>query len=432
MFKCIGLFLLVCLCLPASAHATAELPRVAYTGIYLMGNKQAESHYPIYIRNKDKLRDPLRIAMKKVNEQGKLPFTLVFDTDIEESKLQLDNTLSLALVIVRDDISTETFSAAGTSINKTIVNVGLVAILYDTRKIEGKDRNTVVFSFPLVGYAQRLDGDRRISADEVDTLFINSTVTTLRDHLVKRLATVSVEDIHGMVTDSSNGKASINIGAVRGIEEGQNVTFLVDGKKVASGPIVKLDKQSAVVELPKGFSPKTGATVKTTNMRAASDETFQVVGTKVSSKKAANYFPPEIIGPQVAQWFSNFLTERAGKVVLPSRVGGAWDDRATATAFSIIDRAGLEHQFELSKPKYPMNLEITGVNSKITDSNDVNDICLFKVWIKLSIPTKQYEKEFEIVSSKSLIKGVQKFEEKSEFFDLFYQLTAKMAREAKI
>jgi hypothetical protein len=57
---------------------------------------------------------------------------------------------------------------------------------------------------------------------------------------------------------------------------------------------------------------------------------------------------------------------------------------------------------------------------------------MFKAWLKISVPNKQYEKEFDIHNSKSLIKGIQSFEEKDQLFDLLYQLTAKIAREAEI
>ncbi len=417
---------------PFSAHADDERPNVAYTGVYLMGNAQTKDKFPVYTRNQTKLRDALKIEMERVNGQGKLPFNLLFNTDMEEIKQRIDNTLSLAFVMVRDDISAESFSAVGTTINKTIINVGLTAILYDTRKIDGKDRNTVVFSFPLVGYSQRLDGDKKCSAADIDALFVESAASTVREHLLKRLAGAKLSDIFGEVADSTSGTATVSIGSTNGIEDGQNILFIIDGKKVASGTIIKLEKNSALVELPKGFKAQTGMKIKTTNMRASSDETFQVVEVKVSSKKAAKYFPPEVVGPQAAQWFSNFLTDRGGKVVLPSRVGGEWDQRATGTAFSLIDRAGIEHQFELPPPKYPVTLDITGIASKVTDSNDVNDICMFKAWMKVSIPSKKYEKEFDIFTSKSLIKGVQSFEEKNELFDLLYQLTAKIAREAEI
>ncbi len=417
---------------PPQAIARDEQPGVAFTGVYLMGNYQSKNKFPVFTRNQSKLRDAIRIEMKKADGQGILPFNLLFDTDTEEVKQRIDNTLSLAFVVVRDDVVAESFNAADTIINKTIINVGLTAIIYDTRKIDDKERNTVVFSFPLVGYSQRLDGNTKCSDEEIDKLFVESAVTTLRENLVKRLAGVKLSDISGDITGSERGTITVNIGSTNGIEEGQFVAILSSGKKVASAAIIRLNKNSAVVELPKEFTVTPGMKVRAVNMRASSDETMQVIDVKVTSKKALKLFPQETVGPQVAQWFSNFLTDRGGKIVLPSRVGGEWDQRATGTAFSLIDRAGMEHQFELPPPKYPVLLDITGVSSKVTDSNAVNEICLFKAWIKVTIPAKQYEKEFSTFSSKSLIKGIQSFEEKNEFFDLLYQLTAKIAKEAEI
>ena len=371
------------------AYADEERPNVAYTGVYLMGNEQAKSKFPIYQRNRNKLINALTIEMKKANEQEKLPFNLLFNTDMEGVKQRMDNTLSLAFLVVRDDITTESFNAAGATINKTIINVGLTAILYDTRKIDGKERNTVVFSFPLVGYSQRLDGDKKCADDEIDALFVDSAATALRENIIKRLAGVKLSDIFGVITNGGTGTATVNIGSTNGIEDGQFISVLVDGKKVSSGIIVKLEKNNALVELPKDFRAKSGMQIKTTNMRASSDETFQVTEVKVSSKKAAKFFPQELIGPQAAQWFSNFLTYRGGKVVLPSRVGGEWDQRATGTAFSLFDRTGIEHQFELPPPKYPVILDITGINSKVTDTNDVNDVCMFKAWMKINYPCEK-------------------------------------------
>ncbi|MCM0080473.1 hypothetical protein L4X63_02615 [Geomonas sp. Red32] len=431
IFTCFTL--LVCLLVPAGTlQAAPEPPAVAYTGVFLMGDTHAVSRFPVYRRNRDKLNDALRVLMKQADQHGKLPFPLIFDSDIEDAKLSIGSTLSLAFVVVRDDVVAESFTTTAATINKRIVNVGLVAILYDSREEEGKERNTVLFSFPLVGYAQRLEGDQPASEQEIDRLFVETAVQTVRDNLVKRLSAVSVEEIDGEVIDTDGGAAVITIGSLKGIEEGQNVGFLVNGAKAATGRIVQLDKERATVALPKDFSATKGMQVRATNMRASSDETFQVVAVKVSSKQAAKLFAPEVIAPQLAQWYSNFLSERGGKVVLPSRVGGSWDDRAAAETFSILDRRGNEVRIELPRPKYPVTLDLTGVASKVAASNDVNDVCLYKAWIKLTLPGKRYEKTFDLVSSKSLIKGVQSFAEKDELYDLLYQLTAKIAKEADI
>ena len=417
----------------ACAGAAEERPVVAYSGVFLMGNKLTQSKFPVYLRNQKTLTDAVRVELKKANSGGKLPFSLIFDTDMEAVKGHIGSSLSLAFIVVRDDVVSESFRSASATVNKTVINAGLTAILYSTSKNgTGGDRNTVLFSFPLVGYSQRLDGNKRCSPAEIDALFVDTALATIRDHLVQRLAGVVISDIFGSVTGSNPGSATIDLGSTSGIEEGQNVFFLQGSQQVASGSVIVIEKKHAVVRLAQDFHPETGMRVRSTNMRAESEETYQVVDVRVSSKKAAGIFSQEEVAPQLAQWFSNFLTERGGKVVLPSRVGGDWDQRATGEAFKLLDQGGAEHIFELPPPKYPVQMDLTGVTSKVTDSGDVNDICMFKVWLKLSIPAQNYQKEFDLHSSKSLIKGVQSYVEKDELFELLYQLTARMAKEAQI
>lgn len=418
---------------PLELHAADQTSNVLYSGLFLMGNKQTESYFPTYKRNQASLMNATRVILKQINESGQLPFNLIFDTDIETRKSEIDNTLSLALVVVRDDVNFEHFETTVATINKTVVNVGLTAILYDTRNIDGKDRNTVVYSFPLVGYSQQVHGAGQMDQKEIDDLFIKTATSTLKDYLIKRLSTVALTNIEGIVTDVQKGTATINIGSLNGLDRGQNVKFYRDDQKIGAAPITNLEKNSAVVELPAGFEAKTGMHVKASNIKGISDETYQVVDVKVSSKKVAALFPPQIIGPQIAQWFSNFFADRSGKVILPSRVGGEWDTRATENSFKLIDKEGNEHQFELPLPKYPIFMDITGISSKVSVGNDVNDICLYKAWISVNIPTKNnYSREFDAVSSKSVVKGIQSYEEKDEFTDLLYQLTAKIAKENEL
>ena len=69
-----------------------------------------------------------------------------------------DNVYSLAIVITRDDISNEKFEIKESNIllNKSYINVGMVAVLYQTTQDlsqAGKKKNSIVFSFPIVGYS---------------------------------------------------------------------------------------------------------------------------------------------------------------------------------------------------------------------------------------------------------------------------------------
>ena len=61
-----------------SVAFAAPLPNVAYTGVYLMGDKKSEVNFPVYSRTKNEIRDALRITMKQIDAQGKLPFRQIF------------------------------------------------------------------------------------------------------------------------------------------------------------------------------------------------------------------------------------------------------------------------------------------------------------------------------------------------------------------
>ena len=119
-------------------------------------------------------------------------------------------------------------------------------------------------------------------------------------------------------------------------------------------------------------------------------------------------------------------------MVLPSKVGANWIDSANEQSFAIFMKDGQEHIFEMAKPKYQITLDLTGFSNKKVEesSNNINENWVFKLWLKVEIPEKNYVKEFDIFSPKSIIVGTQTFEEKAVIFDLLNQLAAKSAKEA--
>jgi hypothetical protein len=90
-------------------------------------------------------------------------------------KKHIDYPYSLAVAITRDDVVSERFSTSAAEINKTIVNVGMVIIIYQTAPDPNnpkEQRNTILFSLPLVGYFQNLEGDKRLTEEQLDSLFV--------------------------------------------------------------------------------------------------------------------------------------------------------------------------------------------------------------------------------------------------------------------
>jgi len=405
---------------------------VGYGGIWSAGQEES---YPIYSRVKQKypgkLAKAVRTAIEKVSDN--LPFNILFESDTESMKKHLDYPYSLAVAITRDDVVSERFTTPTAEINKTIVNVGMVIIIYQTtpaQNLQKTEQNTIIFSLPLVGYFQQLDGAKRLTEMEIDELFIKTATKTIEDHLLKRLQGIHLDKVSGTVNLIASDSVIVNIGAIHGIEKDNKVDFLDDaGNRIGRGTVKELQKAECTIRLDKKFNLSKGGRVTGYICKGMSEDTYQVVTFKISSKKAAATFDEKKMGQQIAQWFSDFLVDRSGKTVLPSKISGEWVTNATGESFAVFIKDGQAHQFNVPLPKYPVHLDLTGVNSKMIDKNNVNEIWAYKAWLKIDIPDKQYSKKTVDIVSKNLVSDMQQFTEKDELFDLIHQLTAKAAME---
>lgn len=403
---------------------------VGYGGIYTPGN---ENNFPFYKKNKIRLNKVINSTLEKISSENEFPFELLMETDAEGRKKDIDNPYTMAVILTRDDVSSESFKTSVAKIHKTVVNVGMIFIIYQTIRDNSGKRNAIIFSVPLVGYSVNLEGKEPITESALNELFLNTAKTTLQEHLIKRLKGISLEKIEGIVTDIKNGKALINIGSVNGLTDGQNITILTTNKKKVPAVLDLLKKNEAVISArTAGFIPEKNMKVYGYNMKGMSDETYQIVSFTISSKKAAKLFDQNIIGPQVSQWLSDFISERSGKVVFPAKVGGEWVTSSTEQSFMKLTKDGEEHIFVIPPAKYPIKLCLTGVSAKIMDKNNVNEIWAYKSWLKVEIPAKNYSQEFSEGTSKSVVSGIQSFDEKDELFDVIHQLTARVAKEGSL
>ncbi len=427
-FLSIVVGLLVGLC-AGSAQAQTATPKVYYAGVLLHGGRVAEGSFPIFQRNRRDLVRSVSQTLNELNAAKAFPFDLIQSTDMQARKQEIGDVLSLAIVVTRDDVATEIFTTPGGQIVKLTVNVGLVAILYETQENDGAERNTVLYSFPLVGYSQSIDKTPR-SPEEINKLFLSTANTVLKDYLAKRLQKISLIDLCGKVERITKDGCRIDFGAGKGLDLDQNVKFHPDNAASFTGKVIALDKQTATIKTT--TKPTVGMRVTATNIKGLSDTTYQVVEAKISSPKAGQLFPEARYAPIFALWFSNFLADRTGKVVLPSRVGGEWDVSASGSVLKLRDEDNHERCFDLPAPKYPISLDLTGIAAKVGKSNDVNQVMLYKAWLKLTIPTIPYSAEFNEAVAKVVVPGMTTFEDQAVFFDLIHTLTEKVSREATL
>ncbi len=405
---------------------------VGFGGLWTAGQ---EKNYPVYSRIKQKypgkIAKAVTTAIEKVSDD--MSFKILFESDAEVMKRHIDYPYSLAVAITRDDVITERFSTAAAEINKTIINVGMVVIIYQTSPDPNnpkEQRNTILFSLPLVGYFQQLEGDKRLTEGEIDALVIKTAAKTVEDHLVKRLKGIRLDKVNGAVMSSNGDSVIVNFGTLQGMERDNKVDFFDSaGKKIGRGTVTELRKKDCTVRLDSKFNLSEVASVTGHICKGMSEDSYQVVSFKISSKKASTLFEENKLGQQVAQWFSDFLVDRSGKAVLPSKLNGDWVTEATGESFAVFVKDGQAHRFEVPSPKYPVHLELTGINSKMMEGNNVNEIWAYKAWLKVDIPDKKFSKKFDEISTKNIVSGVQQYAEKDEFFDLIHQLTAKAAME---
>lgn len=431
-------------CLPFLVNISIVYPSysqetlVGYGGIYTSGKNGDKNSFPNFHRNKnqEKITLGFRKTLEKLSNENKLPFKLEFETNAEEMKSYTGDTYSLALVITRDDINNESFESpdSDTKINKTIVNVGMVAIIYQTVDEPGNKgkKNSIVYSFPIVGYSINIAGREGMSVEDSDNLFVKIANSTLEDVLVEKLKNVSIDNLSGKIKKIVDNKVVIDIGSANGLIMGQTVKFVQSGNLVTRGKVENISLNESTISTADNFDKlKEGTDVQASNIKGTSSETYQVVGFKITSKKCKKWFDENSIGPQASQWFSDFLSERGGKVVLPSKVGNTWVESSNEQSFAVFIKDDQEHLFEVAKPKYSVILDLTGLSDKKIEeeSNNINENWIFKLWMNVEIPEKKYSKEFNTISTKSIIVGTQSFEEKTEVFDLLHQLTAKSAKE---
>jgi len=399
-----------------------SLPKVAYSGI-LTANKADE--YPIHYRNSAFVAGSYKEILREANTSGELPFELVFETDVESSKHNLSNIYSLCFLITRDDISSLSFLG----ITKTTVNVGITAIIYEMNELENK-RN-IVFSIPIVGYSTDLSPKERLSNPEIDKLYLTTSIKTL-EYLLEKLARLQIQSLEGEVIEVVPEEIKINKGFSDGLEEGQYVKVYTE-TGVLTALIKKLGEKESSLEIKSDETEiYKGTIVKARNIRGLSDETYQVTRFENNSKLAGELFDDRLLSESIAQWFSDFLFSEAGKVTLPTEVSGNWQNQTDEMTKAIFVMNEDNFEFEMRKPKYPLELRLTGLATELLNENNVNENYLFKAWLEVFNPTKGTLEEFSETSTFTVVKGAFKFQSDAVFFDLLHKLANKAAKEADL
>lgn len=435
MFKKILLVFIAVLIL-FNSEVYSKTFNVAYGGVFTAGE---EKNYPNYMKlvKNYKITKEISEKLKKLSNEGKFNFNLMFETDVESTKYDPNTPCTLAIVITRDDLISEKFDTGVATVYKNYVNVGISAIFYLTDEVreagETKNRYTIIYSIPITGYIFNLEGGKQLTEEKLLLMFKENFSKIIDNKLSQRLSNLRLDKIVGKATKIDGNNVTLNIGFRDGLVNNQNISIYRNNKKIGNGKVIYVGSNSSSIKVENAdLGDKIDdLSFVAVNIRGASEDTYQVSEFKITSKKAKEFFNENELGPQMSQWFSDYLFYNAGKTMLPTKVSNNWISSSTENAFMILVKDGISYTFEMAKPKNEIKLDLTGLTSKITKSNNINTEKIYKIWLKITIPQKNFEKEFDLADAKISVNNMQEYSDKDIFFEMLNKICYDIAEKAK-
>lgn len=394
-----------------SATISFAKPLVVYTGVYSVSEDKSLGNIKMFA--------PMFFEIfSKWQASNTLPFDLIMETDAEETKHLAADPISMAILVTRDDLQIEHFKRL--EITKTTQNLGFSVLFYQSRKTENGTVNTILAALPLNSY---MSNEKPLSTSEKDP---DRAVMTkkiadelIRNRFAQRVKKLGIDEIE-IAAECAENSCYVSNFKKKGLEIGQSVTlntengdfeaYIVDAKGT-----LEFDEGGAV-EL---ISSAGGAKGKASNLKGYSEETWQVVNVEITSKKAAQLFQNEPTQAQIAQWYSDFLSE-TGKAVLPPISGLKWTQNSMGYTEMILASAdGDMEKFVMAPARYRVTLGFSGVANGVVKKNTIEEIWAYKVWLTHKT-NNQKAKEEEFTTSKKVTVQSQEHREIDVFRDLLH------------
>lgn len=393
-------------------------PLVVYTGVYSVSEDKSLGNIKMFA--------PMFFEIfSKWQASNALPFDLILETDAEETKHLAADPISMAILVTRDDLQIEHFKRLG--VTKTTQNLGFSVLFYQSRKTENGTVNTILAALPLNSY---MSNEKPLSTSEKDP---DRAVMTkkiadelIRNRFAKRVRKLGIDEIE-IATECSEGECRVKDFKKKGLEIGQSVTlnteqgdfeaYIVDAKGTLEF------EENGAKELISSVGVGKG---KASNLKGYSEETWQVVNVEITSKKAAKLFQNEPTQAQIAQWYSDFLSE-TGKAVLPPISGLKWTQNSMGYTEMILASAdGDMEKFVMAPARYKVTLGFSGVANGVVKKNTIEEIWAYKIWLT-NKTNNQKAKEEEFTTSKKVTIQSQEHREIDVFRDLLHVSVKKLA-----
>ena len=361
----------------------------------------------------------LRALVNQKIKKYKLTFDLIDISGLNKKKeyVEIENPLSFTVLITRATLFKDAYRLKIKGTEKEYVkyyfDVGLSAIFFTP----AANMDKIEYSIPVIAEDILLGVSRQ---DQIKNQFIKTYERAL-DILFKRIEKLNPRKVKAKVVKITDRIAQINAGKKEGVRQGYFIKF----KRHGEGQVIKVKKHSAYIKFIKGELKKND-NVQINILRSEEDETHQVVDVEIISKNAKKLFGKENnFKVLCAQWFSDYLSNRGGAIVLPPKAGAAYTVDAKKSLISAYDLEGEHFNFEIAGAKNPIILAITGLNKKMVTGSSINQIWIYKAWVERN--TNGKKREVDEFIKEEVIVGVKELDDYQVFREVIQQTLAKLA-----
>ena len=403
----------------SNALAKDNKPQVVFAGITFAGVslEKIEGEFPNLTPAWKDIRLS-NIVMAQIPHRT-FSFDLIQSTGLDKKKefIEVKNPLSFSILVTRETLFKDIYSLSVLGkmqeFTKCYFSVGLSGIFFTP----AGNKDKIEFAIPVIAEDILLGS---FSHEQAQNQFLNTFERAVKVLLAK-LEKLNLREVQAKVLEVRGSTIKIDAGKKSGVLKG----IFVDLPGGGEGRVVEVKKDVSYINCT-GEVINEDDLIKLNICRSEDNETYQVVEVKIESKIAEDLFGKDTnFKILCAQRFSDYLSDRGGLIVLPSRLGAAYIRDAKVSLLSAYGLEGDHYDFIMPKAKYPIILNIMGLGKGMLAGNDINQVWGYKAVVGLDINGKlkdatEFIKEEVIIG----VKGINDYE---AYREVILQALAKLA-----
>ena len=417
--KLTALIFFVILFLTGHALAKDNKPQVVFAGITFAGDslKRIETEFPNLFPDWKDIRLN-NIVMAEI-ARSTFSFDLIQSTGLDRRKefIEVKNPLSFTILVTREILSKDVYSLTiqgqMKEFTKCYFSVGLTGIFFTP----AGNKDKIEFSIPVIAEDILLGS---FTHEQAQNQFLNAFERAVAV-LLTRLEKLNLREVQAKILEVRGNTIKIDAGKRSGVLKG----IFVDLPGGGEGQVVEVGKDVSYIGCTGGVVNEDDL-IKLNICKSEDDETYQVVQVKIESKVAEDLFGKDTnFKTLCAQRFSDYLSDRGGAIVLPSRIGAAYIRDAKVSLLSAYGLEGDHYDFIMPRAKYPIILNIIGLGKGMLAGNNINQVWGYKAVVGLDINGEK--KDATEFIKEEVIVGIKEINDYEAYREVILQALAKLA-----